>query len=230
MSEITADCLQAIPLFQGLPAEELEPLCAAMRRFRLRQGEMLFQRGEAGTAMFVIEEGKVKIYTLGEAERQIVLNILGPNDVLGEMTLLDGKPRSAYGQAMTDSTLLALDRDPFLHHLRHHPDTSLHLLAYLSERMRQIVLQTETLSINDSASRLAHTLLFLAERDGEVERGLVTSTLRKKDLAAAIGTSEEWVTQTLNEWSHDGIIGMPSSRRLLLHDVEMLRHLSRSES
>ncbi len=229
MSDITADCLAAIPLFRGLSAEALAPLCETMRRFNLRRGEMLFQKGEPGNSMILIEEGKLKVYTLGEGERQVVLDILGPNDVLGEMALLDGKPRSAYAQAEEDCVLLALDREPFLAHLQTHPETAIHLLSYLSERMRQMVLQAESLPVNDSSARLAHVLLFLAERDGEVERGLITSTLRKKDLAAAIGTSEEWVTHKLNEWSHDGIIGMPSSRRLLLHDVETLRRLSRGE-
>jgi CRP-like cAMP-binding protein len=91
------------------------------------------------------------------------------------------------------------------------------------------VLQNEVVTVSSSATRLAHTLLFLAEKDGRIEPGLVTNTLNKKDIAAAIGTSEEWVEQMLAEWAREGIIGITGSRRLLLHDVEALRALSQRD-
>jgi len=99
-------------------------------------------------------------------------------------------------------------------------------MANMSARLRQTGLQTESLSASDSQARLAQAILFLAERDGEVTAGLATSVLNKKDIAATIGTSEEWVNRTLSDWSRDGIIGITGGRRLLLHDVDALRALS----
>lgn len=226
VNDIIAACLEDIPLFKGLSAGQLRSLCDEMRRFTLKQGELLFQKGQPGSSMFLIEEGELKVYTLGAGERQVILDVLGPGDVLGELTLLDGRARTSYAQAQTDCQVLALDREPFMKYLHQYPETAIELLSYLTGRLRQMVVHAEQLPVNNSRARLAHALIFLAERDGEIERGLVTSTLRKRDLAAAIGVSEEWVSQTLTEWSHDGIIGMPSSRRLLLHDVDMLRRMT----
>jgi CRP/FNR family cyclic AMP-dependent transcriptional regulator len=229
MAEVSVKCLEIIPLFAGLSREALEPLCAATHRVMVSGGEILFKQGDPGQTMYLIEEGRAKVYTCGADNQEIVLDILGPDQVIGELALLDGKPRSATVQALSDCQLLALDREPFMAHLRQNPETAIHLLNYLSANLRQRVLQAETASVSDSTARLAQVLLFLAERDGEIEPGLVTSTLRTKDLAAAIGTSEEWVSQMLNEWCLDGIIGMTGSRRLLLHDVEALKVLSQRD-
>jgi CRP-like cAMP-binding protein len=229
MTEVDVKCLEVIPLFAGLKREALEPLCGAAHRVMVSGGEILFHQGDPGQTMYLIEEGRAKVYTRGADNQEIVLDILGPDQVIGELALLDGKPRSATVQALSDCQLLALDREPFMAHLRHNPETAIHLLDYLSANLRQRVLQAETASVSDSTARLAQVLLFLAERDGEIEPGLVTSTLRIKDLAAAIGTSEAWVSQMLNEWCLDGIIGMTGPRRLLLHDVAALEVLSQRE-
>ena len=229
MSDVTVKCLQLIPLFAGLDPKALEPLCAAARRIAIKEGEILFKQGEPGDTLYLIEEGRLKVFTTGADEQEVVLDIMGPDQVIGELALLDGGPRSASIQALSGCDLLALDREPFMGHLRQNPETAIHLLTYLSANLRQRVLQAETPAVSNSAARLAHALLFLAERDGQIEPGVVTSTLRVKDLAAAIGTSPEWVSQMLNEWCRDGIIGMSGARRLLLHDVRALLVLSQRE-
>lgn len=229
MAEGLIDRLAAVPLFRGLSPDALSAVCDHLRRFTLKQGEMLFQKGDPGDSMFIVETGSVRVYTLGEGERQVLLDVLGPGDVLAELSLLDGRPRSAYGQAEADSELYALDREPFLQYLHAHPDTAIALLGNLSARLRQTVFQAESVTVRGSAARLAHVILFLADRDGEPQTGLVTSRLNRKDIAAAIGTSEEWVMQTLTDWSREGIIGMTGPRRLILHDVEALRLIAQQE-
>jgi CRP-like cAMP-binding protein len=116
-----------------------------------------------------------------------------------------------------------------MEHLRRHPETAITILTNLSARVRRTVVQPEVVSPKDSQARLAQVLLFLAERNGMIETGLVTSTLNQKNLAEAIGASEEWVSEMLAAWCSVGIIGMTGSRRLLLHDVKALEQLSRRE-
>ncbi len=226
MSEVTVETLKLVPLFAGLDSGALLPLCPATRRITLNEGEVLFKQGEPGDTLCVVEEGCLKVFVYGQDDQEIVLDLVGPDRVIGELALLDGQPRSATVQALSDSVLLVLDREPFLQHLHQHAETAVHLLMVLSHNMRQRVMEAETSSESNSAARLAHTLLFLAEQDGRIEPGLVTSTLRTKHLAAAVGTSEEWVKQTLHDWCRDGVIGMTGPRRLLLHDVEALKAVS----
>ncbi|MCD4686973.1 MAG: Crp/Fnr family transcriptional regulator [Anaerolineae bacterium] len=229
MSEITAETLAAIPLFAGLDESALAPLVAAARQVTLGAGEILCKQGAPGSTMFMVLDGRLKVFIQGPDEQEIVLDIAGPDNVIGELSLIDGQPRSATIEALSDCTLLALDRDPFMQHLAQNALTALHLLHYLTTIMRQRVLENEVVLTSSSATRLAQTLLFLAERDGRVAQGLITNRLNQKDLAAAIGTSEEWVAQMLAEWCREGIIGMTGARRLLLHDVDALRALSQHD-
>jgi len=226
MSDELLQALASIALFSGVSLDELASLAAGMYQVTLRENEMLFEQGQPGDTMYLIEEGELKIFTLGTGGREVVIDILSTGDVLGQLSLVDGKAHTVYARAMTDCLLMALSRGPFLDHMRQHPDTTVQLMANMSARLRQTGLQTESLSASDSQARLAQAILFLAERDGEVTAGLATSVLNKKDIAATIGTSEEWVNRTLSDWSRDGIIGITGGRRLLLHDVDSLRALS----
>ena len=222
--------LEAVPLFAGLSTEAVSPLCESVRKVSIAEGEVLFRQGDPGDTMYMIESGRLKVFTTSLDERELVLDIMGPGMVLGELALLDGKPRSATSVALAACDLLALDREPFMTHLQAYPETAMHLLQYLSANLRQRVLHAEQLMVSNSPARLANALLFLAERDGgRIQTGVVTSTLSKKDLARTIGTSEEWVAQMLDQWCRDGIIGMTGPRRLLVHDVAALRELAHAE-
>lgn len=227
--DVTAKTLAMIPLFAGLDEAALAPLVPMTRVLRLQAGDILCRQGEPGCSLYLVQEGRLKVFIEGVQGQEHLLDIVGPDQVLGELALLDGRPRSATVQALTDCVLLALDREPFMHHLEQHPQTAIHLLMYLAGSLRQRVLLAEAPTASNSAARLAHALLFLAERDGQIAPGLITSALRKKDLAAAIGTSEEWVTQMLDAWCREGIIGMTGTRRLLLHDVQALKTISERE-
>lgn len=219
--------LARIPLFAGLEESALEPLAESVRRVALGKGERLGTQGEPGQTLYTVLSGQLKVFTHGPGNKEIVLDIVGPDQMLGELAVLDGKAWSATVEALADCELLALDRAALLGHLEQQPQAAIHLLQNLSAALRQRVLHTEVTQVRSSAARLAHTILFLADRNGTVKPGLVTSRLNQKDLAATIGTSEEWVAQMLAEWSREGIIGLTGSRRLLLHDVAALRALSR---
>jgi CRP-like cAMP-binding protein len=229
MTDSIESRLTSIPLFAGLAPKELAPLRDVVRQLSLKEGKILFRKGEPGTTMYLLEQGSLKVYTLGAGDGETVLDILGPGDVIGELALLDGEPRSTFAEAISDCDLLALDRGPFMEYLRLHPETAITLLTNLSTRVRKLVVQPEPVSTKDNEARLAQVLLFLAERDGKIETGLVTSRLNQKNLAEAIGASEEWVSQKLADWCSVGVIGMTGSRRLLLHDVESLVQISHRE-
>ncbi len=110
--------LAQVPLFSGLAPEELDGLTALIRRHRYAAGETIFHEGDAGTALYIIDKGEVKI-VLGSAEgKEVVLSLFGPEDFFGELALLDGEPRSADAVAKEHSELLILQREDFAVHDR----------------------------------------------------------------------------------------------------------------
>jgi CRP-like cAMP-binding protein len=123
-------------LFQGLPDDVLEVLAQKMTHQKLAKNEALFHRGDRGDALYVIEQGRVRIVREDEQGRELVLNHCGPGEAIGEMSLFDQEPRSASVIAVTDSEVLELKRDAFFELIDQRPDVSLVLLQSLSSRLR----------------------------------------------------------------------------------------------
>ncbi len=101
-----------IRLFSTLTADELNDVLRAVRPLQLPAGQRLFRQGQAGDAAFVVESGAVEIYTEGPGG-EVVVATLGPGEVIGELSLLDGSPRSASARAQGDTSLFRLDKQEF---------------------------------------------------------------------------------------------------------------------
>ncbi|HEU0128874.1 MAG TPA: cyclic nucleotide-binding domain-containing protein, partial [Pseudonocardiaceae bacterium] len=108
---MNAQVLRQAPLFTGLDDEAAQALSAAMVEHRLRRGEVLFHEGDAGDALYVVTDGKVKLGRTSADGRENLLAVLGPGQMFGELSLFDPGPRSATVTAVTDCTLQSLSND-----------------------------------------------------------------------------------------------------------------------
>lgn len=123
-------------MFQGLPEEVLSVLAQKVSRRTLAQGEALFHLGDTGDALYIIDEGWVKITRQDEKGNELVLNRCGPGEAIGEMSLLDQEPRSAGVVALSGAEVLELNRDSFFQLLEQRPDVSMVLIRSMSSRLR----------------------------------------------------------------------------------------------
>ncbi len=105
--------LQAIPLFSGLSNAELETIAGIVRRISLPKGTLVFAEGDPGDALYLVEEGKVRISKVLSGVGEEALAIFGPGSVFGEMAVLDGGRRSADAIVHEDARLLVIDRERF---------------------------------------------------------------------------------------------------------------------
>ena len=87
--------LSPITLFSELTPAELDVIAKRLKRQFFAAGEVIFEQGERGDAMFIIRSGRVKIYSQGEGSKELTLNVYGEGDFFGEFSLIDGEPRSA---------------------------------------------------------------------------------------------------------------------------------------
>ena len=119
MSEdkIMFDFLKRVPLFADLPDSDLKLLCDMAEEVRLSAGEELFAEGSPGDRAYIIMEGELEVLK-ASSERDVLLNVLQPTDVVGEMALLENKPRMASVRARTDSSLIAIHKEQFDHLLQ----------------------------------------------------------------------------------------------------------------
>jgi CRP/FNR family cyclic AMP-dependent transcriptional regulator len=128
--------LSHIPLFARLDAAEQQALLAVMTRQTVKANDTLFWVGDDGDTLYVVEDGRVSITAPDERGDHITLDTVGPGGVFGEISLLDGGPRTATARAITEVTLLALQRDAFHTFLRQRPDVAIDILQIMGARQR----------------------------------------------------------------------------------------------
>jgi uncharacterized membrane protein len=133
-----ADLLAAIPLFEGLSDEDREALAKRLREKKFAAKEIVFQKGDKGSSMYIVLSGSVQIFLPedGDAPR-VVLKDVHAGEYFGELALFDDKPRSASVEALVDATLLELTRDQLAEHLKRSSTAAFAILAEMAERLRE---------------------------------------------------------------------------------------------
>src|SRR6516164_3731722 len=164
---MTIDTLRQVPLFESLDNEAAGELCHLLESLDSRAGAVLFRAGDEGDAMYLIEEGKVRICVRAKDGHEVTLTELERGDFFGEMALLDGKRRSADARVAEDARLAVLSRDHFLSFMRGNPNVALEMLTALANRLRrtdELLRHTATRNVNvEEAAQLT-----LADRAADI--------------------------------------------------------------
>jgi len=132
------DLLRNLPLFRGLAADELAALARLMAPRTAKKEETILAELEPGDSLFVIAAGKVKVSLIGESGREVILSVLGPGEFFGEMSLLDGEPRTATAVTLAPTQVLMLTTTDFTRVLESMPSVDRKLLTVLAKRLRDI--------------------------------------------------------------------------------------------
>ena len=214
------------PLFGRLAPEELERLVAYMRLVRQPARTVLFRKGDPGTHMVVVVRGRVKVCTHSEDGKELVLNLINPGEVVGEVALLDGADRTADAVTLVDSDLLILERRDFIPFLHRRPDACMRLIAVLCERLRRTSELLEEALFLEGSSRLAKRLVHLAEIFGKpVPDGIkIGISLSQQQLGNMVGMSRESMNKQLKQWRQDGLVRIEDGCYVLTKP-EALRNL-----
>jgi len=165
--QMNVETLRHVPLFESLDNEAALELCELLESLDRKAGALLFRAGDEGDAMYVIEEGKVRICVRAKDGHEVTLTELDRGDFFGEMALFDGKPRSADARVAEDARLAVLSREHFLSFVRSNPNVALEMLTALANRLRhtdELLRHTATRNLNvEEAAQLT-----LADRSADV--------------------------------------------------------------
>ena len=213
--------ISRIPLFEGMSPEEQEELRAMMTQTTLRRGETLFNEGDAGDRFYVLLSGKVKLGHASADGRENLLAVLGPGEVVGELT-------STTATAVAPTDLLALEHGQLMSFIEAHPTLAKDMLRALAQRLRRTNTALADLVFSDVPGRVAKALLDLADRFGSTtEDGVhVPHDLTQEELAQLVGASRETVNKSLAEFVSRGWIRL-EGRAVTLLDVDRLRRRAR---
>ena len=137
VSEMTIEALRSVPLFGSLDDEAAKDLRDLISDSVVPRNTRLFRQGDKGDAMYLIESGRVRISIRDDDSQEVTLAELAQGDFFGEMSIIDGRQRSADAQVIEDARLAILSRDAFLSFVRTNPDVALEMLSALTDRLRR---------------------------------------------------------------------------------------------
>ncbi|USR79320.1 Crp/Fnr family transcriptional regulator [Arcanobacterium pinnipediorum] len=216
--------LAHVELFRELDEADRADLLALMSETTLKRGESLFHEGDSGDRLYVVTDGKVKLSHTADDGRENLIAVLGPGEIIGELTLFDLGARSSTVTAIAATSLLSLSHKDMMTYIDSHPAMAKSMLRELARRLRTTNQQMADLVFSDVPGRVAKALLDLAERFGErTQEGIyVAHDLTQEELAHLVGASRETVNKSLADFTSRGWIRL-EGRAVLLIQVQRLQ-------
>jgi CRP/FNR family transcriptional regulator, cyclic AMP receptor protein len=214
------ELLAQVGLFADLTSDELVSLAALMRPRPYAKDEVIYLRGDPGTAFYVIASGKVKIALTSPDGKELILRRFSAGGFHGELALLDNEPRSADAIATEPSVLLVLQRDAFRSFLSEHPDVAIKLLGTVSQYLRRNADLIQDATFLDVPARLARILLELAGQPGATELpppgAVLPDKMKQGELASLVGATRESINKWLGSFEKQGLISYDKGQITLL--------------
>ena len=150
----TNKLLLNVPIFSNLDEKQISFIATKMRNKKYSKSDIILMEDEVGDTFFIILEGSVKVTRDSEDGREVILAVLSSGNFFGEISLLDGKTRSANAIALEKTSLMILKRNDFLQLLKEIPQISISLLSELAKRIRKTDEQVENLAFSDAEKRI----------------------------------------------------------------------------
>lgn len=194
--------------------EELERLIPMLTERNFRPRQVLFSAGDPAERVFLLLKGRVKIYQIAENGKEIILDIVGKGDVVGDMAVVESGERTACAQAIDETVAVSISWEDFSHLIQQSPKLGFAMMELMAHRLAGMQRTFMNIVSKPVSARLADTLL------NRQEDGLVRLGLTHQELAQTIGTSRETVTALLSRFVTLGAI-LPTADgfRILNEDV-----------
>ena len=207
-------------LFNGLDQDELRRLAGIAREVSLAANAILFNQGDESDGLYVITSGIIRIYLTAADGREATVNLSEEGEVIGEMALLDGLPRSAGAAALTDTHLVFIPRTPFLELLETSSKLARQIILTLCERLRSTNAQIDQAIFHDLRHRLLLLLNQIAVIHGRVEADMavIELDLTQGSIAQMLGASREAVNKQLRALVKENRIAIEG------HKIQIFRH------
>ncbi|MFD0678822.1 MULTISPECIES: Crp/Fnr family transcriptional regulator [unclassified Paenibacillus] len=202
------DFLSKVPLFINLNSSQLTSISNICSKKSFRSGTILFNEKELGSVFYIVFNGSVKIYNTSTTGEEKILSLFKSGDSFGELSLIDGKPRSASAQTLEDSVLIALDAKHFLELLKNNFDISLCIMRELCNRLRDTNQHVYDLTFLDARTRVIKSLIKLANKNGTRNGNVITikMMLNYDEVSQMAGVQKPILMQVMRDFQEREIL------------------------
>jgi CRP/FNR family transcriptional regulator len=217
------DVIATVPLFNGLPPDQLEAIKNIAIEKQINKGEMVVSEGDEGRGFFIIAEGRIKVFKVSTEGKEQILHIFEPGQPFGEVPVFAGQRFPANAQAIDKARLWFFPRAAIVDLITANPSLALNMLSEMSRKLRLFAVQIENLSLKEMPARLASYLIHLADEQGQAET--VTLKTSKGQLASILGTIPETLSRIFAKLSATNLIRV-EGKNITLLDREGLEDLA----
>ncbi|HEY3432127.1 MAG TPA: Crp/Fnr family transcriptional regulator [Rhodocyclaceae bacterium] len=201
---VSTTVLRALPIFDTLDDGRLVPVAKVAALRHAPRGTVVVREGDRTDNIYFVVNGHLKVSVSDDEGREVILSILGPGELFGEMGVLDDNPRSATITATHSSDLVTISKADFQTCLLDNFDVSLYIMRGLAQRLRQADRKIESLALMDVFGRVARLLLDLSEE--EDGKRVIRKKMTKQDIAKMIGASREMVSRVMTDLRGQGLL------------------------
>jgi len=218
-----ADIIARLSLFAEVSPTQLQHVAAAAREKRLAKGEMLFQKGDPARNLFVVVRGQVKLAFPSAQGNEKVVHVVGPRQSFGEAVMFMDRPYPVFAEAVMDSTVIQIPRQPVIDLLQRDTSFALAMLAGLSMRLHALIDDVEMHSLRSTTQRVIGYLLqqCSTEGSGAAEISLPTS---KQLIASLLNLTPETLSRVFRDLDDAGLVEV-HGRQIKIPDIAKLREV-----
>jgi CRP/FNR family cyclic AMP-dependent transcriptional regulator len=215
---------QDVPLLENIEKKELINIANAVVIRDFEKGKTVFYEDDKGTSLYIIISGSVKITIYSDDGREHVIGYLKEKDFFGELSLIDGQPRSTSIIALDKLKVITLSRDNFLSLLKSNPEIISKIITSLCKKIRQTDSHISDLAFLTAPGRVARQLLRMAEDTGIVDGNSIRieHNLTRQEMANISNTTRETLTRIVMSFQDDGIISNDKNI-IIIHDKLALK-------
>ena len=200
----------------ALPPSLLEELVRLGPARHYPKGSIIVTEGEPALSMYVIQQGRLRVYVSGDDAREVELNVLGAGEYFGEL-MLDGQVRSASVIALTPARLTMIGRADFERTLMQRPDIAFHVIQHLIQRVRALSRNVQGLASKDVYGRIVQLFNELARDEGGAR--VVPGPLSQQAIADRVGASRSMVNRILQDLTAGGYVQVSRERIVLVKSL-----------
>ncbi|MBO0993912.1 Crp/Fnr family transcriptional regulator [Bacillus sp. SD088] len=215
-------CVSLVPIFNHLKSDEMLEIAKTTTHAQYNRNEIIYSPSNHPAHLYIVHQGRVKIYLLSDSGKEQLIRILEPGDVMGELSLFKESVFDHFAVAMEKTEICIMKRTDLQAFLLKYPAISLKLLEEFSHRLENIEKLLSLLTSEDTEKRIATYLLELVEGQ---EESTITLPMAKKDLASYLGTTPETVSRKLAEFQGRGWIEQTGQRKIHIHSTQALEEI-----
>jgi len=219
--------LQKMDLFKNLSGEDFKELEPYLTTTVYKKKDDIFTEGDAPEWFYIVSTGKIKITKISHDGKEIILEIISPNDIFGGVAVLRNFPYPANAVAMEDSEVVKISRKNLMRLVDRFPNLMYIIALQLGDRMKSSYDSLKNIALDRVEARIAALLLKLSNKVGlETDEGLVIDMrLTKQDVADMVGTTVETSIRTFSKFKKQGLVA-DSDGKIVIKDKKGLSELS----